>query len=146
MMSGKLATLIRLHRWRLDEERRSLAAAMRELDLRESMARELEAEIASEQESACTGPAAAGIDYGAYARQAVQRRASCREAIATAEAEVSRRREQVKSLYRELHTFELAEESRCRRAAAEASRRERLALDEIALLTRSRASREVASS
>jgi flagellar protein FliJ len=136
-MSGKLATLIRLHRWRLDEERRSLAAALRELDLRELALRELETEITSEQESACTGPAAAGIDYGAYARQAAQRRASCREAIATAEAEVSRRREQVQGRYRELRTFELAEESRCRRVAAEAARRERLALDGIALLARS---------
>jgi hypothetical protein len=44
----------------------------------------------------------------------------------------------VQSRYRELRTFELAEESRCRRAAAETSRRERLALDEIALLTCSR--------
>jgi hypothetical protein len=56
MMSGKLATLTRLHKWRLDEERRGLAEAMRELDLRESALRELEAEIVSEQESARTGP------------------------------------------------------------------------------------------
>jgi hypothetical protein len=80
-MSDKLPTLTRLHRWRLDEERRGLAAAMRELDLRESALRELEAEIASEQESARTGPADAGIDYGSYARWAAQRRASCHEAI-----------------------------------------------------------------
>lgn len=137
-MSGKLATLIRLHRWRLDEQRRGLAAALRELDLRETALRELEAEIAAEQESARTAPAEAGIDYGAYVRQAIPRRATCRQAIATAEAEVSQRREQVKERYRELRTLELAEESRCRRAAAEAARRERLALDEVALLTRSR--------
>jgi flagellar export protein FliJ len=137
-MSGKLATLVRLHRWRLEEERRKLAEAMRALDLRESALRELEAEIASEQESARTGPVDAGIDYGSYARLAVQRRASCREEIAAAEAKVSRRREQMQSRYRELRTFELAEESLCRRVAAEAARRERLALDEIALLTRSR--------
>lgn len=136
-MSGKLATLIRLHRWRLDEERRGLAAAIRELDLRELALRELETEITSEQESARAAPAAAGIDYGAYARQAIPRRASCREAIAAAEAEVSRRREQVQGRYRELRTLETAEESRCRRAAAEAARRDRIALDEIALLTRS---------
>jgi hypothetical protein len=51
---------------------------------------------------------------------------------------VSRRRQLVQSRYRQLRAFELAEESRCRRAAAEAARRERLALDDIALLTRSR--------
>jgi flagellar protein FliJ len=137
-MSGKLATLIRLHRSRLDEERRGLARAMRELDLRESTLRKLEAEIAAEQESARTAPADAGIDYGAYARGAIRRRASCCEAMATAEAEVSQRRRLVQSRYRELRTLELAEESRWRRAAAEAARHERLALDEIALLTRSR--------
>ena len=136
MVPGKLATLIRLHRWRLDEERRGLAAALRELALRESALRALEAEIASQQESARAAPEAAGIDYGSYARLAVQRRASSRDAIATAEAEVSRRREQVQSRYRDLRTFERAEASRCRRAAAEASRRDRIALDEIALLTR----------
>ena len=42
-----------------------------------------------------------------------------------------------RSRYRELRALELAEESRCRRLAAEAARRERLALDELALLTRS---------
>ena len=58
--------------------------------------------------------------------------------MATAEADVSQRRQLVQSRYRELRALELTEESRCRRAAAEAARRDRLALDETALLTRSR--------
>jgi hypothetical protein len=44
----------------------------------------------------------------------------------------------VQVCYRELRTFELAEDNRRERAKAEAARREGLMLDEIALLARAR--------
>ena len=50
----------------------------------------------------------------------------------------SAHRETLQDRYRSLRTFELAEEDRRRRADAEATPREGLALDEIALLARSR--------
>lgn len=136
-MADKLASLIRLHRWRLDEERRSLADALRRRDLLEQQQHAIEAEVMTEQASAGAAPIEAGLAYGGFARVVVDRRASCRQAIAAAEADVGMHRERVQSCYRELRTFELAQDNRKQRAAAEAARRERLTLDEVALLVRS---------
>ena len=137
-MADKLAALIRLHTWRLDEQRRTLADALRELDRLQQQSHVLEGEIAAEQEAASASPAEAGFAYARFARVAVERRAAGRDAIAGAERQVATHRETLQNRYRELRTFELAEEDRRSRAAAEAARREGVALDEIALLTRPR--------
>lgn len=137
-MADKLPALIRLHTWRLDEQRRTLAEALRELDRLRQQSRVLECEIADEQEAASASPAEAGFAYARFARSAVERRAAGRDAIAGAEGQVATHRETLQNRYRELRTFELAKEDRDRRTAAEAGRREGLALDEIALLTRRR--------
>ncbi len=137
-MADKLAALIRLHKWRLDEQRRTLAEALRELDRLRQQSCVLEGEIAAEQKAASASPAEAGFAYARFARAAVERRAAGRDAIAGAERQVATHRETLDNRYRELRTFELAEEGRRSRAAAEAARREGLALDEIALLTRRR--------
>ena len=137
-MADKLATLIRLHTWRLDEQRRALADALRELDRLHQQSRALEAEITAEQEAAAAAPAEAGLAYAGFARTAVERRATCRQAISDAETDIASHREKVQACYRELRTLELAQDNRRERAKAEAARREGLALDEIALLTRSR--------
>ncbi|MGZ9092975.1 MAG: flagellar FliJ family protein [Rhodoplanes sp.] len=137
-MADKLAALIRLHTWRLDEQRRTLAEALRELDRLRQQSRVLEGEIAAEQEVASASPAEAGFAYARFARVAVERRAACLDAIHSAERQVATHRETLRSRYRELRTFELAEEDRRGRAAAEAARLEGVALDEIALLARSR--------
>jgi flagellar export protein FliJ len=137
-MADRLATLIRLHTWRLDEQRRALADALRELDRLHQQSLALEAEITAEQEAAAVAPAEAGLAYAGFARTAVERRAACRQAISGAETDVASRREKVQGCYRELRTLELAQDNRRQRAKAEADRRECLTLDEIALLTRSR--------
>ena len=140
-MAGKLRTIIRLHRWRLDEERRSLAEVLRQLEAKQSALGILEDEIRAEQESAMADPAIAGQVYAAFARAAIDRRETLVRTIAAAEEATSRQRERVQACWRELRTFELAEESRMRREAAEAARLERLALDEIALLRQARAAK-----
>jgi flagellar protein FliJ len=135
-MADKLAALIRLHKWRLDEQRRTLADALRQLERLQRQSCALEAEIAAEQEAARFAPAEAGFAYARFAHLAVERRAACRQAIAAAEADVAAHRETTQARYRQLRTFELAEDDRRRRAEAEAARREGLALNEIALLAR----------
>ncbi len=137
-MADKLLTLIRLHTWRLDEQRRTLADALRELDRLQRQSRALECEIAAEQRAAAAAPAEVGLAYAGFARAVVQRRAACREAIVAAEAEVATQHDKLQACYHELRALELAQDKRRRRAAAEAARREGVALDEIALLSRSR--------
>jgi hypothetical protein len=137
-MADKLATLIRLHTWRLDEQRRALADALRALDSLQLQSRALDAEIAAEQQAAAAAPAEVGLAYACYALSAVERRAACRKAISGAETDIAIHREKVQACYRELRTLELAQDNRRQRAKAEAARREGLMLDEIALLARSR--------
>jgi flagellar export protein FliJ len=144
-MADKLATLIRLHTWRLDEQWHALADALRELDRLRQASRALEAEIAAEQEAAAAAPAEAGLAYARYARVAVERRAACREASFVAEAEIASRREKVQVCYRELRTLEIARDNRRQRAKAEAARREALMLDEIGLIAHSRSGDEATS-
>src|SRR5512134_2094076 len=106
-MADKLPALIRLHTWRLDEQRRTLAEALRELDRLRQQSRVLECEIADKQEAASASPAEAGFAYARFARAAVERRAASRDAIAGAEREVATHRETLQNRYRELRTFEL---------------------------------------
>lgn len=141
-MSGDLDTLIRLRRWRLDEERRLLAGRLRALHEEEAVLAALEAEIVAEQESARL---AADDDivfaYAAFARVAVARRATATQRIMAAEAELGRQREVVRERWQDVRTLELAEEARLRREVEEAARRERIEIDEIAVLARCRAKR-----
>lgn len=134
-MADKLAALIRLHTWRLDEQRRTLADALGELNRLRRQSHLLEGEIAAEQEAASASPAEAGFAYARFARAAVDRRAACRNAIDSAESSVATHRDKLQACYRELRRFELADENRRQRAQADAARREGLVVDEIALLT-----------
>ena len=97
-MGDKLLTLIRLHTWRLDEQRRTLADALRELDRLQRHSRALECEIAAEQRAAAAAPAEVGLAYAGFARAVVQRRAACREAIVAAEAEVATQHDKLQGL------------------------------------------------
>src|SRR5512144_1601796 len=99
-MADKLPALIRLHTWRLDEQRRTLADALRELDRLQQQSRALEREIADEQGAASAAPAEAGFAYASFARAAVERRAACRGAIGAAEKRVAVHRETLQNRYR----------------------------------------------
>ena len=48
-MARNLAVLVRLHRWRLDEQRRQLAVVLRGIETLESRLSELERDIVREQ-------------------------------------------------------------------------------------------------
>ena len=68
MNGGGLAVLIRLRRWRLDEERRLLAERLRVVDALGEELAALDAEIAGERELAAASLAAdVGFAYAAYA-------------------------------------------------------------------------------
>ena len=94
-MADKLLTLIRLHTWRLDEQRRTLAEALRELDRLQRQSRALEGEIAAEQGSPPPPRPRSASPTPASPAPRCERRASCREAIVAAEAEVATQRDKL---------------------------------------------------
>ena len=132
-MTRHIKTLIRVRDWRVDEKRRALGNLLRDLDDFKAQALGFEHEVKAEQETARASPQEAGMAYAGYARRVLHRRAELKQAISDAEAAVSAAQDDVAQAYRELKTVELVQENRERREAAEAERRQTIALDEIAL-------------
>jgi flagellar export protein FliJ len=132
-MNTDLKTFIRVRDWRVDEKRRVVGRLLRDLDDLKAEARGFAQEVTAEQEIARSAPAEAGMAYAGYAQRILDRRAELDRAIANAEAAVSAAKDDLARAYRDLKTVELVQENRARREAAEAERRQTIALDEIAL-------------
>jgi hypothetical protein len=132
-MAKGLPSLIRLHRWQVDEQRRRLALLIRKAEDLHGEARSLEREIADEQARSREDPLEAGTAYAAYARAAIDRRATTAKAIEAAEVDVAAARDDLGEAYRSLRTLETAQADRDRRQAMEAERRDRIVLDEVGL-------------
>lgn len=134
-MSDGLASLIRLRRWGLDEERRRLAQLVCALSELQAELAGLDAEIDRERQGAADDEVA--FAYAAYAGRAMARRAAVVDAIVRAEAAATAQRQVVLLCHREMRSAELAEQARCETLARETRRREQNSVDELALLTRS---------
>jgi flagellar export protein FliJ len=128
-----LPSLIRLRRWRVDEQRRRLAELTRRADDLHGEAQRLEREIADEQARSRTDPLEAGTAYAGYARAAIDRRARTAKAIEAAEADVAAARDDLGEAYRSLRTLEAAQADRERRRAMEEDRREQIILDDLGI-------------
>jgi flagellar export protein FliJ len=136
-----LQSLIRLHRWQVDEHRRRLAQRIRRAEDLHEQARLLEREIVDEQARSRTDPLEAGTAYADYARAAIDRRATTAAAIEAAEADAAAARDALGEAYRALRTLETAQADRERRRVMEEERRERTVLDEVGIQGHRRRSR-----
>jgi len=127
-----LATLIRVHKHRLDGTRRELADLERlEADLIERR-QALEDEIAAEQDSAKRLEVGA-FAYGGFAQGAIQRRAMLDSSLADIRAKIATVRAALEAAFQELKRFEIALTTRERKARAERERRAQIQLDEMSL-------------
>ena len=131
-MSSGLHTLIRLHKWRLDEKRRALAELQALADKLAQDTARLEREILAEQEIARTSPEAS-FGYGNFAKQAIERRKRLAQSVAQVEHQIAEATEEMAEAFQELKRYELAQEGRDRREDAKRKTRENAALDEVAL-------------
>lgn len=126
-----LGSLIRLHKWQLEEKRRALGALQ---GLRADLLRQadgLEREVLREQQTAAQS-AEAGWNYNSYARAVIRRRKNLVRSIADVDEQIEAATELVRAAHRELRKFETAEERAQQRAADEEARRDRIDMDEIA--------------
>jgi flagellar FliJ protein len=131
-MSSGLHTLIRLHKWRLDEKRRALAELQGLADKLTADAERLEAEIVAEQNIARASPEA-GFGYGRFAKLSIERRRRLAQSLAQVQAQISDATEEMAEAFQELKRYELAQEGRDRRDMAKRKEKENAALDEVAL-------------
>lgn len=129
-----LESLIRLHRWQLDERRRQLA----DLDTLASKLRDEQARLADEEKAeqgvAAQSPEAATA-YGAYARRLVERRRKLAESVASVEQQIMQARDALSEAFREVKRYEIAAANRAAQQGKRTARREQAGLDEIAAET-----------
>jgi len=135
-----LESLIRLHRWQVDERRRQVAEL-------ESLAEKLRQELARLAEERANEQAAAGASflarhvYPGYIRHAIERQQTLEQSLAETEAQTVHAREALAEAFEELKRYEIASANRERMRISAAARRERLDTDAVAIDTFRRANR-----
>ena len=132
-MARDFKTLIRINDWEVDQKRRALAAQMQQLENLIGRLEALEEELLREQALAQEQPTEAGLTYGAYATAAIERREILQARIVEQEEVVANAREEVRLAFLEFKKFEIAEDRRVEKLAAEEAREEQATLDEIGI-------------
>ena len=125
-------SLIRLHRFQVDEKRRKLAELdlmLQEFRMRE---RELEAQVLAEQKKAGISDVA-HFAYPMFAKSVIRRRQNILNSIEDIERQLAVAKEELAGAFRELKKYEIIEDNRKRKHRKEVMRVEQAELDEIAL-------------
>lgn len=127
-----LESLIRLHRWQLDERRRQLV----DLDALSEKLRQEQARLAAEQkaeQAAASSSQEAAIAYGNYARQLIERRQRLDQSLASVEEQVTAARETLAESYREVKRYEIASANRAVQQKKRLARQQQRTLDELGI-------------
>jgi len=125
-----LATLIKLQKTRVDEQRQLLAQLQQQLDAIQRQIIELEVRKAQEQVAAEQNPEARQT-YGAFLKAVVARERELEKQRQVMEDAVVLARDKLALLFEEQKRYEIAEAARIEEEAREERRRERIDLDEI---------------
>ena len=125
-------SLIRLHRFQVDEKRRQVADIESMLEDFQRKERDLEAQVVQEQEKAGISDVA-HYAYPMFAKSMRARRDNMIESMSELSRQLEQAREELADAYRELKKYELVEQSRQRRAKREAARSEQNVLDAVSL-------------
>jgi flagellar export protein FliJ len=125
-------SLIRLHRFQVDEKRRQLAEL--ELMVQEFRAREreLEAQVEAEQKKAGISDVA-HFAYPMFAKSVIRRRQNILTSIEDIERQLDTARDELSEAFRELKKYEIIEDNRKRKIRKEMMQSEQAQLDEVAL-------------
>lgn len=130
-MAGDLKSLIRYHKWRLDEKRRALADLHSLTDRLAEQLVALEAEVKAEHDAARQSPETA-VTLAAYINQANFRKRTLTESIAQVKRQIEVATDEMQEVFQEVKRYELAQDERTRREKEKIRRRETTMLDEIA--------------
>ena len=125
-------SLIRLHKFQVDERRRKVAEIELLLNEFRNKERELEAQVLAEQERAGISDEA-HFAYPMFAKSVQKRRENILQSIADLDLQLGAAQEELAAAFRELKKYELMEESRKRKVRKQTQQLEQAELDEIAL-------------
>jgi flagellar protein FliJ len=127
-----LDSLIRLHRWQLDERRRDLATLE---DLAAKLVEErarLDIEDMRERAAAAASPEAA-FGYGADARGLIARRRKLEGSRIETAQRIVEAREALAAAFQEMKRYEIAAASRVRQQQQQQARRQQRVLDDLGI-------------
>lgn len=132
MAKNDLKTLIRVHQFELDEKRRQLGNLLRFEQSLENR-KILLAKRFKEEEEAAKSDQTAALTFGAYVDWHIDETKRVERALVDARQEIALMRDEIREAYQELKTFEITQENREKREAAELERKNNAVLDEIGL-------------
>jgi len=127
-----LDTIIRLHKWQLDERRKALGELQA---LSEQLGAEivrLDGDLAREKAIAAETPASS-IDLAGYLKAMLTRRAHLQVSQKHVDKQIAAAQDEIANAFAELKRFELAKADRDRRALLKQRKIEMARFDEIAL-------------
>ena len=127
-----LDSLIRLHRWQVDERRRHLADLEGLATQLTEESHRLDREEAKEQAAAATSPEAA-ITFAAYARQLIERRRKLAQSQAEVAEQIERSRTLLADAFQEVKRYETMAANRLRQQQRREERRQQQALDNLGI-------------
>lgn len=134
-------SLIRLHRFQVDERRRQVAELETMLEEFRRREHDLDLQVQAEQEKAGISDIA-HYAYPMFAKSMRDRRENILQSISDVGLQLESAKDDLASAYRELKKYELIEESRKRRVRGKLARIEQQELDEVALAIHRRTSIE----
>lgn len=132
-MSRDLHGVIRYRKHLVDEKRRALADLLRQEDYLLQAQAMLAEQMQHEAEVAASDSMGAGLGYALYIRQAQERRDAILAALAETRRRVDAAQDEVRESFKELKTFEIAQENRDATERQEADHKEQLGLDAIGI-------------
>lgn len=142
MAKSSLKTLIRLHKFDVDEKRRVLVALQtREDQIIAELERGVEM-LAREQQVAAADSTEAGFIYGAFAHRWIDTRDQLTRMLEAVRAEIVQARDALADAFSQLKTFEISQRERERKEKAVADKKEQIFLDEIGLNQHRRRAKE----
>ncbi|MFC4348162.1 flagellar FliJ family protein [Kordiimonas lipolytica] len=133
---SKLANIIRLRKWELDEKRRRLADLQGEREEIVLAIETMEAEVV--EQSRNSGLEVSAVAIGAYLEGVRMRQQQLSELLAAKEREVAKHQDIVAEGFRELKTFEIAQSREKAREAAAEAKMEQDAFDELGIQNHAR--------
>ena len=125
-----LGSMVRVHRWALDEKQQKLAEIERFCDRMRQDLETLDENLASERDAAARSPDGT-IAFASFIAAALERRRRLVDSIANLEREADLARDEVGEAFRELKKYEMAETNAKEREGQKRKKQEQLALDEV---------------
>lgn len=127
-----LESLVRVHKWVLNEKRQKLAALEALIARLGAELERLEADLEQEREAAAEN-AAGTVAFPAFVAAALERRKRQRRTIAELERSAEAARDEVHAAFQDLKAYEMARDKHQREEAERLNRQERSTLDELGL-------------